>query len=407
MLVLQIFRWLLLAAEIWIAIPILYLCVLSASAILSTRKRKAQNTELSSAPHFSFAILVPAQNEEVIISNLLKSLSALEYPKELYSVYIVADNSTDRTAELARATGWVHVYERFDEVKRGKGHALSWLLHELEVAQLIHSAYIILDADSVVVPTFLQSMARELAQGQEALQACNAVLNPSESPSAALRWIALTLINHVRPLGRNGLKASSTLTGNGMCLSRSLLMRHPWQAFTVTEDYEYYLTLVEHGERVRYVPEALVRSAMPITFIQMRRQDVRWESSESNPTTWWTALKLVRAGLRLHDFAPIEAAVELVTPPLSFLVGWCLLTLIASLLLWSMPALMLGLLLIGGLACYISTAFYLVHPPLTVYRALLYAPGFMIWKLWVSLVLRRNKKLAREWFRTGRTMSAK
>ena len=83
----------------------------------------------------------------------------------------MADNCTDRTAEIVRATGWVRVYERFDETKRGKGYALNWLLQQLEEDQLIHDAYVVLDADSVVVPTFLQSMAKELAQGAQALQA--------------------------------------------------------------------------------------------------------------------------------------------------------------------------------------------------------------------------------------------
>src|SRR5204863_4035203 len=140
--------------------------------------------------------------------------------------------------------------------------ALNWLWQKLEEDTLIHDAYIILDADSVVVPTFLQSMAKELARGGRALQACNTVLNVTASPSTALRWVALTLVNHVRSLGRNGLGASSTLNGNGMCLSRALLMDYPWQSSSLSEDYQYYLTLIEHGERVRYVPEAVVRSQM-------------------------------------------------------------------------------------------------------------------------------------------------
>ncbi len=118
--------------------------------------------------------------------------------------------------------------------------------------------------------TFLHVFDRELVRGAKALQACNTVLNVTESPSTALRWVALTLVNHVRPLGRNGLGCSATLTGNGMCLSHEILQRYPWQAFGIAEDYQYYLTLVQHGVRVSYVPEAIVRSQMPVTFQQMR-----------------------------------------------------------------------------------------------------------------------------------------
>jgi cellulose synthase/poly-beta-1,6-N-acetylglucosamine synthase-like glycosyltransferase len=403
--VLQVLRWLLLVAELGVAVPILYLCMLSFSAILTAKKRKLEKISPALSSRFNFAILVPAHDEEIVVGTLLESLAALEYPKDRYTVYVVADNCTDKTAELARTVGCAHVYERIDQTKRGKGYALNWLLQKLEEDKLIYDAYVILDADSVVAPTFLQSMARELAREERALQGCYTVLNASESPSAALRWVALALVNHVRNLGRNGLGGSSALTGNGMCLSRALLERYPWQAFSLTEDYQYYLTLVEHGERVRYVPEAEVRSLMPTTFAQMQTQDIRWESSEGSQSSWRIALRLLRAGLHSRSFVCIEAIVELLTPPLSFLVGWCLLTLLASLLLWSAFGLLLSLLLTGGLIFYVSTALYLLRAPQGVYKALLYAPGFVLWKLWVYLVLRRDKKYTSEWIRTSRTAS--
>ncbi len=407
MLALQILKWFLLVAETGLAGPVLYLCIVSFASVVAAKRRKvgeiASSSELSSPARF--AILIPAHNEETVLGTLLNSLGELNYPDDGYTVYVVADNCTDGTAELARSTNRVHVYERFDNVRRGKGYALNWLLQKLEEAQLIYDAYVVLDADSVVAPTFLRVMNRELMGGAQALQALNTVLNNTESPSTALRWIALTLMNHVRPLGRNALGGSSTLTGNGMCFSRALLIRHPWQAFSVAEDYQYYLTLVENGERVCYVPEAIVYSTMPITFRQMRTQDVRWEAAGHDQKAWLVALKLLGAGLRAHDFMRIEAVAELLTPPLSSLMFCCWLVLVASLLIWFPPGLLLGLMLIGGLAFYIGTALYLLRPSRTVYRAILYAPGFVLWKLWVFFVLSRSKKHAGEWVRTSRITS--
>lgn len=405
-----VLNWLLLAMEALIVGPVFYLYAVSISAIATQKKRQKQTAQFSSVAESmcsTFAILIPAHNEQDILDTLLASLADLDYPKGQYAVHVVADNCTDGTASVARATGWVHVHERFDKVKRGKGYALNWLLHELEENQLIYDAYVILDADSVVVSTFLQPMARELSRGAQAMQACNTVLNISDSPSTALRFVALTLVNHVRPLGRNGLGASSNLSGNGMCLSRTLLLRYPWQAYSLSEDYQYYLTLIRHGERVRYVPEAVVRSQMPTSFAQMRTQDVRWESLEVGQKAWRVALQLLGSGLRSRDFARIEAVAELLTPPLSFLVSFCLVVLIASLLLRSLLGLLLSLILVGGLMCYVGTALYLVCPPRKVYMAFLYAPGFMIWKLWVYFVLRRSKKHTNEWIRTSRTISVK
>jgi len=406
MLVLQALRWLLLGIEIVIALPIVYLCIVSVSAILATKRKRKDKLVVSSAVTSiaSIAILIPAHDEIAVLGTLLESLAALEYPKDHFDVYVVADNCTDTTAELARTTGWVHVYERFDQSKRGKGFALNWLMQKLHEDHSFYDAYIVLDADSVVYPNFLEEMNKGLAQGDQALQAQNNVLNITDSPSTALRWLALTLMNHVRPLGRNGLGCSSTLTGNGMCLSHALLERYPWQSFSLAEDYQYYLNLVKHGEKVRYMPDAVVRSEMPSTFAQMRTQDIRWESPDKSQPVWKTSLQLLNLGFRNRDAVRIEAIAELLTPPLSYLIGWSILALFGSLLLWSLPNMMMSLVIIGGLLFYLSAPFYLLHPPRTVMKALLHAPGFMLWKLWVILVVKRSKKQTAEWIRTSRSL---
>ncbi len=103
--IIQILKWILLLAEVVIAVPILYLCIISASAILTAHKRKAiksseqHNGKDEDLPNF--AILIPAHNEEVLLGKLLDSLYELNYPRERYTVYVVADNCTDSTATLA------------------------------------------------------------------------------------------------------------------------------------------------------------------------------------------------------------------------------------------------------------------------------------------------------------------
>jgi hypothetical protein len=400
MLILHILRDLLLAAEVVIALPVLYLCILSISAMLGERRRK-RRAMTASSPYAHFAILIPAHNEASVLGGLLDSLAMLDYPSDRYAVYVVADNCTDTTAELAK--GRAHVYERFDQEKRGKGFALNWLWQELEKDQPAFDAYVILDADSVVDPAFLRVMNEGLASGSQALQGHNTVLNVMDSPGTALRWLALTLMNYVRPLGRNGLGCSSTLTGNGMCLSRTLLKRYPWQAFALAEDYQYYLTLVQHGEKVVFMPAALVRSEMPSTFAQMRTQDIRWEASQGAQPKWRTAWELLKAGISNRDFVRIEAIAELLVPPLSSLISCCLLTFVGSLLLWWFPTVLVSLLLIVGVLFYISSAFFLLCPPRAVYQGLMYAPVFVLWKLWVLLAA-RSKKHASEWVRTSRNL---
>src|SRR5690348_15340916 len=57
------------------------------------------------APTHTFAILVPAHNEELTLPAALQSLAVLDYPPELMRVCVVADNCTDGTASVAREAG--------------------------------------------------------------------------------------------------------------------------------------------------------------------------------------------------------------------------------------------------------------------------------------------------------------
>src|SRR5216117_1489360 len=144
MLVMEILSWLILGLEALLALPILYLCIVSVAATLNTKRRK-RNVDAYPAPRARFAILIPAHNEQAVLGTLLDNLAELNYPRDRYAVFVVADNCTDITADLARARRGVHVYERFDQDKRGKGYALNWLLRQLKNDHLRFDAYVMLD----------------------------------------------------------------------------------------------------------------------------------------------------------------------------------------------------------------------------------------------------------------------
>src|SRR5689334_19007554 len=83
--------------------------------------------------------------------------------------------------------------------RRGKGYALQDLLSRMETAGSVYDAYVIVDADAVVDAHYLDHLAAAILRGARALQGQNTVLNTLDAPSTVLRWLALTLMNHVRP----------------------------------------------------------------------------------------------------------------------------------------------------------------------------------------------------------------
>jgi glycosyl transferase family 2 len=405
MILLPVARAVLLALEILLALPLLYLLALAIGAAIGTIRRPHAPAERE--PISRFAILVPAHNEEVLLGTMLSSLARIDYPEDHFDVHIIADNCTDRTAEIADAAG-VHVQVRTDLEHRGKGYALSWAFNLLMNGAIHYDAFVVLDADAVVAPGLLKALGRGLARGGVALQSQNAVLNAAESPVSALRWLALSLMNYIRPLGRNTLGGSSTLTGNGMCLTHELLVRHPWQAFGLSEDYQYYLSIVSSGETVLFVPDADVRSVMPTTSRQLQTQDIRWESLNPDASAWQRRVGwcLLGEGIRRRSWVRLDALAELLVPPLSVLGGGSIALLFAAVILQAPLQIGLAAALVAMLVGYVASAFVLLRPPLGVYRALVYAPAYVARKLWIYFVLRRLRKNTTAWVRTSRTVEA-
>src|SRR5687767_6796553 len=52
-----------------------------------------------------FLIIVPAHNEEQVIAETVESILALDYPKDMVSLYVVADRCEDATDEKAKVAG--------------------------------------------------------------------------------------------------------------------------------------------------------------------------------------------------------------------------------------------------------------------------------------------------------------
>ena len=398
-----------LQTSLWVAGGLLtlmvgYLVVLTIAAWWAPKRTSLPGGE---ATHH-FVLLVPAHNEEQLLPALLANISQLAYPRHRFTLVVVADNCTDQTAALARAAGAM-VYERVDRVQIGKGYALQWLLAQLHADNITFDAAVILDADSVVSPNFLQVMAAQLTKGARAIQAHYAVLNPHRTWVMSLRAAALALIHYVRPLGRTVLGGSVGLKGNGMVFHRTLLAEHQWSA-SVTEDIEYHMSLVLAGERVYFAPDATVWAEMPGTLQGSHTQNVRWEQGRFQLARQYVPPLLKAAISRRAPNVPsryllFDSIMEHLIPPFSMLTG---LTVMYWLLAW-LPLIgagtwslrLLATLLLLGQVGYIMGGLILARTPARTFLALAYAPIFVWWK--IRLLLRMATGVEKQgWVRTAR-----
>lgn len=116
-------------------------------------------------PRHRFAFLIPAHNEEEVIAFNVRSLLEQSYPRELFDVFVIADNCDDRTALAARRAG-AEVLVRRDSRRKGKPAALNWGFSQLRERILDYDAVCIIDADNLVAPNYLAAMNARLARGE-------------------------------------------------------------------------------------------------------------------------------------------------------------------------------------------------------------------------------------------------
>lgn len=387
------------AVAVSLALLTAYLLLLTLLATFAPRKAPTEAPELRGSRMRRFAILVPAHDEETTIGRLLRSLAQLDYPHDAYDVCVVADNCSDRTADIARSLG-AQVYERFTETDRAKGFALRWLLERLSEAQRTYDAFVVLDADTVVQSNLLRSFNARLENGSQVIQAYYTVLNADASAVAGLRFAALSALHYVRPLGRAVLGLSCGLKGNGMCFAAPVLERFAWSWYTLAEDVEFHLALVRQGIRVDFAWDTSVRADMPVSLAQARSQNARWERGR---------LQLLRThvpgllsdAIRKRSLLRLDAAIEQLIPPQSVPVVLAGISCLAAVALHTPGAAVLaGLSLLGQLA-YLAAGLALVRAPWRAYLALSSAPVYIAWKFGVYAQAMLSAR-ASAWIRTAR-----
>ena len=222
-----------------------------------------------------FMAIIPAHNEENVVANLIESLKNQDYPKELYDIYVIADNCTDNTAKIAKEAGAI-VYERFDEDKKTKGYALQWFLAQKIQEDAPYDAFCVFDADNIADKNFLKAMNKKLCQGENVVQGYRDIKNPTDNWITAGYAIFYWTMNRFYHLARYNLGLSPLLNGTGFMVRFDVIKPTGWDTKTLTEDIEFSLKNIIAGRKLGWATDAIVYDEQPTGFKQSWTQRSRW-----------------------------------------------------------------------------------------------------------------------------------
>lgn len=225
------------------------------------------------------AILIPAHNEEKVISSTLDAILRLEYPREKLEIIVINDGSTDATAEIVQ-----RYVERDSRVKlfnvprgeggRGKSRALN-----LGVQQTRADVLAIYDADNRPEPNSLRYLVANLLEDRTVGAVLGKFRTINKNHNLLTRFINIETLSFqsILQAGRWQMHRIATLPGTNYVLWRDILVKlQGWDEEALTEDSEMSIRMYLEGYTIKFIPYAVTHEQEPQLWSVWVRQRTRW-----------------------------------------------------------------------------------------------------------------------------------
>ena len=258
---------------VYCALSVLYLFILSLLGRLFSR-RKALG-DLRADPLKKIAVLVPAYREDGIILSTATNLLELDYPAELYTVFIIADSFQKETVAQLRQLPLTVFEVSFDKSTKTKSlnEAFSRIGQSYDIA-------LICDADNMLAGNFLNKINAAFVHGARAVQGRRVAKNLDTS-FAILDACSEAINNHIFRKGAYSLGMSSSVIGSGMAFEFDNIKKILSEISAVGGfDKIVQLKIVEQGIRIHYLEDALVFDEKVDSSHAFQQQRKRWVSSQ-------------------------------------------------------------------------------------------------------------------------------
>jgi cellulose synthase/poly-beta-1,6-N-acetylglucosamine synthase-like glycosyltransferase len=345
------------------------------------------------------AVLIPAHNEESVISNTLKSLKSTLLPHE--KIVVIADNCTDATAEIASRAG-VIVIERQDENKKGKGYALDYGLKFLENDP--PEVVVFIDADCLVQRYTLTLLATLAITTNRPVQATYLMEKPQfPTPKDSISAFAFKVKNLVRASGMVRMNLPCLLAGTGMAFPWSVIRVSDLANSEIVEDMKLGLDLTIAGYPPIFCPEARVLGSLPQNSKTAKSQRTRWEHGHIQTLLTYVP-KLIQASISQRRLDLFFSALDLCIPPLSLFVAMWFAMMCVSLLFASLMSIWIPVWITAVAGIFILTAILIAWanfarsdlPLLELFAV----PFYILWK--IPLYFKFLVQPQKIWVRTER-----
>lgn len=244
-----------------------------------------------------YAVIIPARNEQEVISGLIKSVKRNNYPQENLKIFVIAHNCTDKTAEIARAQGAI-VYEYNNPKENTMGYAFKYLFSQIEkdFGILSFDGFFMFNADNLLDKNYVSNMNDAfLFYGKKnIITSYRNSKNFGKNLISGLYGMYFAVGCRMESRGRTFMGCSTRVQGTGYLIS-SDIVKDGWNYVTLAEDWEFSADRVLLGNRICYCDDAVFYDEQPTLFKIMWRQRLRW--SRGHFIVFFTRIKDLIKGI--------------------------------------------------------------------------------------------------------------
>lgn len=216
------------------------------------------------------AYIIPAHNEASVIFNTVKDLMEnQEYPKELYDVYVIADNCTDDTAALAEAAGArVLVHNDENPEHRMAAYPVQFAVDYLmKLEEEPYDFILRIDADNHVNKEFSSLMNDAFQSGVDLARSYEGSINATQNFYTKACSLFYIFDSRYGSRVRERIGIAAHINGSGSMMSMKMLKEcGGFDALSISEDAEFNFNRMLEGYKGHYVEDAVCYEDMPSSF---------------------------------------------------------------------------------------------------------------------------------------------
>lgn len=277
------------------------------SAIARRRVEKPRHDPapdaFTSAPP-SMTVVIPALDEATLIEAKIDDTRRQEYPGGDLDILVVADGSTDDTADVARRCG---VRVLHDPVRRGKSAAVN-----RGVRDATGDIVVLTDANCALAPGSLTALAEEFANPRVAVVSGDKVVfaEGARGGGESLYWRYESFVKQAE----SAVGATSGAPGEIVALRRELF--HPIPPHVINDDYHVACDALRRGYDVRFTPNAAASERVSMTIGDEFERRSRIAAGTWQTTLAHMSLAHPREGVRALVFVSHRVMRSIVVPVL-------------------------------------------------------------------------------------------